>query len=244
MKITLQPGENLFFCSDPHFNHKNLCRGVSTWPKTNINYFLKATRNFQTLEDMNNELVYRINRVVGPNDHLFCLGDWSFGGIEQIYKFRKQINCKNIYLILGNHDHHIEKGRALPVEEGDYWSIDNNGIKSIFPSEIFKWIGHYLELEVSKTINSYTVFTKTIKGKFILCHYPIVSWNGLKDKVIQLHGHEHFEDENIFGPGKQMDVGFDGNPNFEPYSFEEVLNLMKERPVKTLYNYTHHENDF
>ncbi len=45
--------------------------------------------------------------MVKPNDIIYHLGDWSFGGHENIKIFRNRIKCKNIHLILGNHDHHI-----------------------------------------------------------------------------------------------------------------------------------------
>ena len=30
-KIKLEPGQQLFFTSDTHYNHKNICRGVTNW---------------------------------------------------------------------------------------------------------------------------------------------------------------------------------------------------------------------
>jgi calcineurin-like phosphoesterase family protein len=58
---------------------------------------------------MNDTLVKNINSVVHENDLLYHLGDWSFGGHDQIDEFRLRINCKNIILILGNHDQHIRR---------------------------------------------------------------------------------------------------------------------------------------
>lgn len=113
---------NVWFCSDPHYSHKNICRGVSNWPKTNY------TRDFKNLDEMNGALVKNINQNVGEDDILFCLGDWSFGGIDKISKFRNQLRCQEIHLILGNHDHHIE---------------DNYDIQEMFTS-----VNNYLELEV------------------------------------------------------------------------------------------------
>jgi calcineurin-like phosphoesterase family protein len=64
-----------------------------------------------TLEQMNSAIVNNINSVVGQDDILIHLGDWSFGGFENIEIFRNRIVCQEIHLVLGNHDHHIERNR-------------------------------------------------------------------------------------------------------------------------------------
>ena len=105
MKIILKPHQRIWFMSDPHYNHKNICRGVSSWDD------LSKTRDFKTLDEMNDAIVRNINNVVAVDDILFCLGDWSFGGFDKIRQFRDRIVCQNIHLILGNHDHHIENNK-------------------------------------------------------------------------------------------------------------------------------------
>jgi calcineurin-like phosphoesterase family protein len=71
-----------------------------------------STRNFHTLELMNNTLVDNINSKVGQNDTLIMLGDIAFGGFENIKIFLDRLICKNIHLVLGNHDHHIRNNRG------------------------------------------------------------------------------------------------------------------------------------
>jgi calcineurin-like phosphoesterase family protein len=39
------------------------------------------------------------------------LGDVSFGGFEKIGEFLNRLVCKNIHLVLGNHDQHITKNK-------------------------------------------------------------------------------------------------------------------------------------
>jgi calcineurin-like phosphoesterase family protein len=60
---------------------------------------------------MNTAIVDNINKHVGQDDILIHLGDWSFGGFEKIREFWDRLVCKNIHLVLGNHDHHIENNR-------------------------------------------------------------------------------------------------------------------------------------
>jgi calcineurin-like phosphoesterase family protein len=97
--------------SDPHYNHSNICRGTTNWRTVEGEIPIEQTRDFTTLEKMNDVILKGINENVGQDDILICLGDWSFGGFEYIEEFRNRIVCKNVHLVLGNHDHHIERNR-------------------------------------------------------------------------------------------------------------------------------------
>lgn len=201
---------NTFFCSDPHYNHKNIVNCLSTWAEG-------GQREFASLEQMNNTLVNNINNKVGQNDVLYCLGDWSFGGIESIWEFRQQINCQNIHLILGNHDHHIQNNRLVEIGRPD----------PVWASSLFSSVAYYKEIVVNKQ-------------NLVLFHYPIASWNGIAKGWIQLHGHIH---SDRIGPGKMMDVGFDSNPKFEPYSMDEIMAIMNSQPKASMLEEDHHERN-
>ncbi len=207
MKIILKPHQRIWFMSDPHYNHKNICRGVSSWDD------LSKTRDFKTLDEMNDVIVRNINNVVAVDDILFCLGDWSFGGFDKIRQFRDRIVCQNIHLILGNHDHHIENNK--------------DDIQEIFES-----VNHLLNLEIKipnvpNSLNS----KEFIYKKFVLCHYPIASWQEMGNGVIHLHGHVHLPPNQKLHEGRAMDVGLDGN-YMAPYSLQEIAKIMKNRPIK------------
>ena len=107
-----------YFTSDPHYFHKNICRGTSKWgtflEDGTFEVSKNSTRDFATIDEMNRAIVDAINSTVGELDELYLLGDISFSGIENIWNFRKQIKCKTIHLVFGNHDHHIERNRILP----------------------------------------------------------------------------------------------------------------------------------
>ena len=109
--IKIDKDRKVWVCSDSHFAHKNICRGVTEWRLPDGSVPIDQTRDFQTIEQMNETIVNNINSVVGQDDVLIHLGDWSFGGFENIQKFRDRILCKEIHLILGNHDTSIEKNR-------------------------------------------------------------------------------------------------------------------------------------
>jgi calcineurin-like phosphoesterase family protein len=166
---------------------------------------------------MNSTLVGNINEVVGQDDILFHMGDWSFGGFEQIQKFRDSIFCKNVHIITGNHDHHIEN--------------DREGCQKLFSS-----VNKYLNLIVKYNVGT------PLQGeaRFALMHFPIASWDNMARGAIHLHGHVHFEPNIRIGTGKMMDVGVDGNGLY-PISMNQVLRLMRDQPIKSMFMFDHHE---
>jgi calcineurin-like phosphoesterase family protein len=214
MKLVLEKGQQVFFTSDTHYCHSSICSATTKWVGVE-----NLTRPFDSLEDMNQVLVDNINNMVGENDILIHLGDWSFGGFEKVQEFRDRILCKNIHLVLGNHDHHIERNKE--------------GIQRLFSS-----VQQYLRLEVrrpnGKLVDKFT---------FVCMHYPIASWHNMNQGVIHLHGHVHLPADLRIAQGRAMDVGVDGN-NLEPISMDEVLELMKGREVKKLsLPKDHHEKE-
>lgn len=82
--------DTIFFISDCHYNHKNI-----------IGY---CERPFKDAEEMNERILDNVNSVVGKDDKLFDLGDFCFGTLKEIRGFVSRYKCKNVSLILGNHD--------------------------------------------------------------------------------------------------------------------------------------------
>jgi calcineurin-like phosphoesterase family protein len=211
MKLTINKGQRLWFTSDTHYNHANICSATTKWTDP------VTCREFKTLEHMNATLVGNINEVVGQDDILFHLGDWSFGGFESIEQFRNQIVCRNIHIITGNHDHHIENNKE--------------GCQSLFSS-----VNKYLDLIVKYNVGT------PLQGevRFALMHFPIASWDNMARGAIHLHGHVHFPPDKRIGMGKMMDVGCDGNGLY-PIEMKEVLRLMDIQPIKSMFKFDHHE---
>lgn len=70
--------------------------------------------------------------------------------------------------------------------------------------------------------------SKTVDGtKVVMSHYPMVTWNRAHHGAWMLHGHSHgsLADAGV----RRLDIGVDTHPNYEPYSYEEVLALMQGR---------------
>ena len=83
----------------------------------------------------------------------------------------------------------------------------NHDKKKSVKSNDFSEIYHYLELRMSH------------REVFILCHYPLMSWNMMRYGSIHLHGHVH---GTITHPHPNaLDVGVDVH-NFQPLSYDEI----------------------
>lgn len=84
----------IWFTSDTHFGHANV---------------LGFTNRHEWWGDdvaaMNHALIANINAVVAPDDELYHLGDFSFKmTADDAAALRRQIRCRRIHLIPGNHD--------------------------------------------------------------------------------------------------------------------------------------------
>lgn len=125
----------VYITSDIHYGHKNICRGVTNWRTPEGEVPISSTRDFSTIEQMNSAIVDRINSKVGQEDTLIMLGDIAFGGFENIGNFLDRLVCKNIYLILGNHDHHIKNDRGYIKERfiavKDYAELNIDGVNFV-----------------------------------------------------------------------------------------------------------------
>lgn len=210
--IKIEKDIKVWITSDTHYSHKNICRGATNWRKPDGSIPEAQTRDFGTIEKMNSAIVNNINSCVGQDDILIHLGDWSFGGFENIEEFHNRLVCKNIHLILGNHDHHIDRNR------------DN--IQKLFLSvswfQQFDYMGETLEC----------------------MHYPISSWNGLRKGRIHLHGHCHLPNNLKISNGRRMDIGMDGNVDFEPYDLHDVIKMLKKKEIGSeMGSLDHHLDD-
>lgn len=216
----------IWFSSDFHFSHSNICYRVSKWPDKE-----KSTRKFDTLHEMNEAIIDAINSHVMQDDTLYFLGDWSFGGIENIWNLRKRIICKNIHFIMGNHDHHIKKDKKLPNcwydNYGNFTSDKNE--KGISPDNEEDFSIIYANHLFSSVLNYFEGYIGD--QLFVLSHYPMEEWFEMDRKgAIMLHGHCHHNIDNcdINRMYKRMDIGLDWE-EFRPYSIDEITRKMNKR---------------
>lgn len=203
--------KNIYFTSDTHYGHSNIVKGTTKWEGT-----IDRCRDFKTLEEHNETLIKSINSLVKHDDVLYHLGDWSFGGHENIKKFRDRLECREIHLIFGNHDQHIE-----PID-------------SVY-RELFTSCSHKLELNLKLDCMKTNKFGKQL---IFLSHYSHQVWNKSHHGAIHLFGHSH---GTLQGLGKSMDVGVDTN-NLYPYHLDEILDIMKNKKTEIVDHHNKNTN--
>lgn len=188
----------VWITADWHFNHVGINKSTSKWTKST------PSRDFPTIDDMNDRIIDNINAVVDRKDTLWNLGDVIFGRIRSLPKLRSRINCRDIRLILGNHDKSIKEHRI------------NDAGKRVPGNELGKC---FSDVRYYRSI-------KHFDKKIYLFHCPMHTWPGINRGIIQLHGHCH---ANLPDRGlRQMDVGVDTN-DFKPYLLDDVVDMMLDR---------------
>lgn len=121
---------SLWYSSDLHCLHKNICYGTSRWDNKEGN-----TRMFDDPNQMTDHIIGNINDLVKPDDHLFLLGDllFHYKDVDTYLRLINRFNCNNIYLLYGNHDHRNNLAEVLKHTNkikflGDYLEITVNGV--------------------------------------------------------------------------------------------------------------------
>lgn len=207
--------KNIWFTSDTHYGHKNIVKGTTSWNTLDPNSSHQSLRDFDTVEEHNATLIHNFNSIVKPEDVVWHLGDVAFGGHANIKVFLDALNCKNINLVFGNHDQHIE-----PID---------SPYRALFQS------CQYVK-QFSMNVNrKYGIVGKQ---KFFLSHYSHQVWNQSHHGTIHLFGHSH---NSLPGIGRSMDVGVDTN-NLYPYHLDEIMEIMSKLPINIVDHHNQNTN--
>jgi len=82
--------DNVYFIADTHFGHKNIIKFCE--------------RPYETVDEMDKDLIARWNSAINKNDVVFHLGDFAFySNKAKVIDIIEQLNG-TICLIKGNHD--------------------------------------------------------------------------------------------------------------------------------------------
>lgn len=144
---------------------------------------LYPNRPFAATHDIDHHdefIIQRWNEIADKDDAIYILGDFSLRPVGETRRMLEQLNGRK-YLCPGNHD---------------------SALKSL---------GHYFErvqqiMEVRFKATRFPFLKEDVK--MVLCHYPLLEWEGINDGVIHLHGHCHGNLPDTVSPFR-LDVGFD-----------------------------------
>ncbi len=112
----------VWFTSDHHFFHERLAK----------------CRDFDTVDQMNAELVYRWNNCVRPGDRVYHLGDVSLGTHQETAELLPRLRGE-IYLVRGNHEDAVTHPEC---RESFVWIKDLHYM-SVRPGERKVMLCHY-----------------------------------------------------------------------------------------------------
>lgn len=112
--------KNVWFTADTHFGHlkiplyarREFCLNDSDFAKANSFWEEGARKSDwapskESVERMDEVIIENINACVGRDDILWHLGDfcfWKSGQGEVASGYLSRINCRNVFLVAGNHD--------------------------------------------------------------------------------------------------------------------------------------------
>ena len=125
-----------FFTSDHHFGHAKI-----------IEY---CKRPFSSVEEMNQVMIDRWNEVVGPDDHVYHLGDFAFGHNDVVERYRHtvvhlihrpfqgwSIGSERADVVLNGHVHDSWKFKDRNINVGvDQWDFRPQTLKTLVAASI------------------------------------------------------------------------------------------------------------
>lgn len=126
----------VWFTADLHLGHANIikyCQRPFLSPaeqrKAETDLRGRWRISDETVHRHDNALLKAINSVVDRDDQLWIVGDFCWGRRSEAESYRGRINCNNVYLVWGNHDHrsigpafdYTTEQEMITVEGQDIW---------------------------------------------------------------------------------------------------------------------------
>lgn len=174
----------IFFTADHHFGHANI-----------IKY---CNRPYTSVTEMDRDLIARWNAVVGENDVVYHLGDFTLGGPCKAQRYFAQLNGV-IHALPGSHD-----------------------IRWFDKQEYLSRSGHVIQCEPPLKTLELCFENNPRPLVIVLCHYAMRVWDRSHYGAFHLYGHSH---GRLPPQGRAMDIGVDVRP--EPFELEEIKTLLE-----------------
>lgn len=139
-----------WFTSDEHYGHDNI-----------VKY---SRRPYSDAYEMEIDFVRRHNQVVGKQDEVWHLGDFSFGSAKDVAEILEKLNGTHV-LVSGNHDRchpchqrwrraanqYVRAGFAQVLPEA---TIELEGVGTVFACHLPPWVGSAEDVFYGRSYNA------------------------------------------------------------------------------------------
>lgn len=202
---------NVWFMSDPHFGHHNLATvNGSNWSS--------GQRPFDSVEEHNDTIINSINTTIKSDDVLVIAGDITLNNardkrsLDKALSYLNRINCRYIYMVVGNHDKGIMYELTKRYRKLPYHPIID---RFVMIAEVFR------------------IRIKGISERVIVSHLPFNSWDHCYKGSIHLHGHVH--NINYVNHSKSfnlcMENIFHNTGEWKPLNIDQIEEILKDKPI-------------
>lgn len=192
-----------WFTSDLHFSHARIIE--------------LAYREFNSVEEMNEEIIKRYNAIVKPDDEVYFLGDCCMGQLVNSLPLLGLLNGRK-YLILGNHDRPSKLYHHKSEERRQEWFVKYSEYFISIHEELIIEINNEQVLLTHLPYDNPNYVDHSYEGRY-------KEFQPINKGLFHLHGHQH---SKVAVKGNEIDVGVDGH-FFTPWSEEEIIAVMNNR---------------
>ena len=191
--------DQIFFYSDPHFGHKNV-----------IGF---CNRPFNDVDEMNEELIKRYNKIVPHDGIVIWVGDCFFIGTQKASSIMERLNGYKV-LVRGNHD-------TSPAR------MYNMGFDFVVESMEMVIAGQTVSIKHFPKKHSKSWFKSFIKFKLLRKRKPRYFDKYPKpSNQWHIHGHTH-SSERINLENRTIHVGVDAN-DYAPVSYRTIEGIINK----------------
>lgn len=170
-----------YYIGDCHWGHENIIRFD----------FVYGGKYFNSIEEHDQLIIDNINKIVTPQDNLYFVGDVSWYPPTKTAELLDKINCKNRFLIKGNHDYWAKDGKCKKMFQAiyDIKNIDDNGRRvflchfpvMMYPGQHNGTVHIYAHLHNTKEESDYQEFIheldERIKYRDGFKYKPVMAFN-------------------------------------------------------------------
>ncbi|NBO22306.1 hypothetical protein EBU94_03045 [bacterium] len=206
-------------------NNEILFWGCLHWhhnPKWDIPIWKR--RGFDSVEEHDEAIVKNWNSKASDKTTGFLLGDtmFGYGGQEEFVKLMRRLKFRRLFVMSGNHNAGWKQ--TFEAVQDNVFYIDGKIAREAqgLPLKEVIFVPNYLEAYINGQ-------------PIVMCHYPVLSWNGAGKGSWMLFSHVHGSLGNselgrmyLKDGGYNLEVSVEVNPF--PLTYGEIAAIMRNKP--------------